>query len=340
MHETKPAIVVANGSAAWRSDCRRALGPLPARIVETADAPGTLLAARGSDVALIVLDARLPDLPGAAVAERLRRDARTAATPVILVDAAGFDVGRLRDAYRAGAVDCLMNMPAESDLLRHKAGVFVELCNRRLLLERAIRRAARSCARLKERQQAAWREATHDALTGLPNRLLFDDRLDQSLKRATRARRCFAVGFMDLDGFKAVNDCYGHAAGDELLTAVAARLQRALRGTDTVARIGGDEFALLFADVSLAEACRSLRHKLRQAICEPLTLAATLDGAPARIVPRASIGIALYPDHAGDRPALLRLADVAMYAAKRAGGGVCLCGGPPPGPPLPGALPG
>jgi diguanylate cyclase (GGDEF)-like protein len=322
----QPKILIANSSAPWRDHCRQTLAPLPADLVEAGDAQAVLHAARQSDLALILLDTQLPQMCAFEVAARLRSDPRTAGTPVILTDSAGFSAERIRNGYRAGAVDCLLNMPAESDVLRQKAGVFVELARRRMALERAVRRAERYCNALKEHRKAAWLQATHDPLTGLPNRALFDDRLEQSLRQALRTQQRFAVGFMDLDDFKQVNDRYGHAAGDQLLAGIAARLKQVLREADTIARIGGDEFALLFRDVGLADACHFLQHKLHRALCEPVTLASTLDGRPVRIRPRASIGIALYPEHARESGALLKMADGSMYAAKRAGGGVCLCG--------------
>ncbi len=335
----QPKILIANASAPWRTHCRETLAPLPAQLVEAHDGHSTLDAARQTDLALILLDVQLPQISGYEVAARLRSDGLTSGTPVILSDSIGFNAERLRNGYRAGAVDCLLNMPAESEVLRQKARVFLDLCRRRMALERAVRRAERYCNALKEDQKAAWRQATCDALTGLPNRALFEDRLEQSLKQAARSRHRFALGFMDLDGFKQVNDRYGHAAGDELLADVAVRLKRVLRDTDTVARIGGDEFVVLFRDLDRVEACGFLRDKLHRAICEPTTLHATFDGRPVRIQPRASIGIALYPDHALEGSTLLKIADASMYAAKRAGGGVCLCGDGQSGPAMPVPVP-
>jgi diguanylate cyclase (GGDEF)-like protein len=199
-------------------------------------------------------------------------------------------------------------------------------------MERAIERFEREnarlqarCARIREEQLRAWQSATRDALTRLPNRALFEDRLTQALHLAARARRRVAVAFMDLDGFKQVNDCHGHCAGDELLTRVAQRLRQATREGDTVARLGGDEFALLLENLD-AQACVGfLRERVHRIVCAPLVIDATLGGAPAVVRPRASIGIALFPDHAQGGDALLRRADASMYAVKRDGGGVRLC---------------
>lgn len=322
----QPKILIANDSAPWRQHCRETLAPLPAQLLEAGDGHAALQAARQEDIALVLLDVHLPELSCYEVAARLRGDERTAGTPVILMDHNGFDAARMREGYRAGAVDCLLNMPAESEVLVQKARVFLELARKRMALERAIHRAELYCSALKEDQKTAWQQATRDALTGLPNRALFEDRLEQSLTQAARGNQRFGLGFLDLDGFKQVNDRYGHAAGDELLVRVAMRLRRVLRETDTVARLGGDEFALLFRDLERGEACTLLCEKLSRALGEPVTLEATLDGTPVSLVPRASIGIALYPDHAREGETLLKRADASMYVAKRSGGGVCLCG--------------
>lgn len=165
------------------------------------------------------------------------------------------------------------------------------------------------------------RRAFIDPLTGLPNRMLFEDRLLHAMQRYdrdddSRARRepCkLAVLFVDLDGFKPINDMLGHAVGDEVLKEAARRLRTATRDSDTVARIGGDEFVLLAEDVPDVADCASLANRVIQVLAQPLEVQGhqvTLSG---------SVGVALYPEH-GDRMKLVQNADAAMYTAKRAGG--------------------
>lgn len=156
--------------------------------------------------------------------------------------------------------------------------------------------------------------AQHDGLTDLPNRALFASLFGQALDLAARERSGLAVLFIDLDGFKPVNDLHGHAAGDELLKALAARIRATLRGSDRAGRIGGDEFVAFLQNVPGPEAAAVVASKLLSAIEEPVAY----EGAELRV--GASIGVALYPDHARDQDALFRLADEAMYRAKRAGG--------------------
>jgi diguanylate cyclase (GGDEF)-like protein/PAS domain S-box-containing protein len=159
--------------------------------------------------------------------------------------------------------------------------------------------------------------AYHDPLTGLPNRVLVEEQLDLALARARRTGRAVALMFVDLDDFKDVNDKLGHAAGDQLLAAVATRLRAVLRDSDLLARQGGDEFIVLLSDLaeSPVRAAEAVGVKLLGALREPFVVASTEERTGA------SIGISLYPDDASDTEALLRHADAAMYDAKAAGGG-------------------
>lgn len=170
-----------------------------------------------------------------------------------------------------------------------------------------------SISHLIQQQQKLERMANHDALTGLPNRLLLSDRLELALAHAERTQDFLAVCYIDLDGFKPVNDSMGHAAGDYLLCEIAQRLLAAMRGNDTVARLGGDEFVILFGDLKQPEDCTELLDRLLQGIAQPVAIQA--DAA----VVTASIGVAIFPRDAGTPDALLRHADQAMYQAKQLG---------------------
>jgi diguanylate cyclase (GGDEF)-like protein len=157
---------------------------------------------------------------------------------------------------------------------------------------------------------ASQHQALHDPLTGLPNRELFGDRVEQAIRASDRGLQPAALLLLDLDRFKDVNDTLGHHHGDLLLGEVAARLTGTLRAVDTVARLGGDEFAVLLPDAS-ADGAAAVAQKVRTALHQPLTL----DGVGLDL--DASVGIAVYPDHGGDAAELLQHADVAMYAAKQ-----------------------
>ena len=166
---------------------------------------------------------------------------------------------------------------------------------------------------ISERQQAAealTHQALHDALTGLPNRLLLHDRLERAIAAARREQASVALLVMDLDRFKEVNDTLGHHYGDLLLCELGKRLHGALRDVDTVARLGGDEFAVLLPRANDADATQAAL-RLLDAINRPFLI----DGHPIDV--GASIGIALSPEHGSEPGTLLRRADVAMYIAKR-----------------------
>ena len=167
------------------------------------------------------------------------------------------------------------------------------------------------------RQAQLAAQAMYDPLTGLPNRSLLQDRLEQAIAQARRSRRAFAVALMDLNRFKEVNDTLGHDVGDELLREVAARLRRAVRAEDTVARMGGDEFVVVLHDLTEPDV---------PAFCAKLlaSLGADFEWGRHSIDVGASIGIALCPAHARSPGSLIRFADIAMYAAKRAGKGYAL----------------
>ena len=166
---------------------------------------------------------------------------------------------------------------------------------------------------LKHHQQQLERIAHYDALTGLPNRVLLADRLHQAIVQSQRRKRCLAVVFLDLDGFKAVNDGHGHAAGDALLIALSNRLQAALRESDTLARIGGDEFVAILADLEHPHDCDPILARMLQSACEPVHIGA------AELRVSASMGVTLYPQDGVEVDLLMRQADQAMYTAKQAG---------------------
>lgn len=163
-------------------------------------------------------------------------------------------------------------------------------------------------------EQAIRDMAFHDPLTGLPNRKLLSDRLELALAQARRGKREMAVLFLDLDGFKTVNDGWGHAQGDALLRDVAGRLAGALRTGDTVARLGGDEFTVLIPELPHEEGAVEVSRK----ILRELERTFRVGGSECRV--SASIGIALYPRDGEDADTLLRNSDAAMYRAKLAGG--------------------
>jgi diguanylate cyclase (GGDEF)-like protein/PAS domain S-box-containing protein len=164
-----------------------------------------------------------------------------------------------------------------------------------------------------EHQRQLEHIAHYDTLTGVPNRVLLVDRLAQALARAKRDRRLMAVCYVDLDGFKQINDSFGHDAGDRVLVEVTRRIKEAVREDDTVARLGGDEFVVLLVGLEQAEECAGTLHRLLERISQPIPVHGEV------LSVSASIGVALYPEDEEDADTLLRHADQAMYVAKQAG---------------------
>jgi diguanylate cyclase (GGDEF)-like protein len=196
-------------------------------------------------------------------------------------------------------------LPLSTTALLLIAGVLVVL----------LRHIRRSTLALEASEAQAHHLAFHDTLTGLPNRAMFDDRLGHELANARETKKAVALLYLDLDGFKNVNDTLGHPAGDELICAVASRLKQAVRSTELIARIGGDEFAIIQTGLRSPAEAEILCLRLLELVNEPFAIA----GTQARV--GVSVGIAFGPADAQDRAELARKADIALYEAKAAGKG-------------------
>ena len=201
--------------------------------------------------------------------------------------------------------------------MRRKSGelIWVDLCGTMLPDDEALW-AMVDITAVKKAQERAEYVAFHDALTGLPNRLLLADRMRQAVGVARRTGKQVAVCYLDLDGFKQVNDVHGHDAGDELLTEIGRRLLALLRADDTAARIGGDEFVLLLSMIDRTSDWEHVLERLVASVTAPIQL-----GSGARVSVGTSIGVALAPYDGVEASALLTKADQAMLRAKRAGKG-------------------
>ncbi len=171
----------------------------------------------------------------------------------------------------------------------------------------------------KVAEELVHHRATHDSLTGLPNRAMFSALLEQALRSAKRRERKLAIFFIDLDGFKVVNDLHGHGAGDSLLRQMAVRFRDAVRTSDVVVRLGGDEFVVLAQELAERDGVSAIAKKLLDAAALPVQVA----GRECRV--SASIGISVFPDDGNDENSLMKNADQAMYAAKREGKNAFRC---------------
>lgn len=178
----------------------------------------------------------------------------------------------------------------------------------------AVAGTVRDVTRRRAWERKLWRHANHDHLTGVPNRRLFLDRLEQDMRLARRSRNLLALLYVDLDGFKEVNDRLGHDAGDTLLREAAQRIRACTRETDTVARMGGDEFTVVLVDAGTRSDVEGVARAVQTRLSRPYSVGGE------RIELSGSVGIALYPQHGETADELLMHADEAMYTAKRLGG--------------------
>lgn len=202
---------------------------------------------------------------------------------------------------------------SEEELESRVAGRTRELVERGIELAERSRALEDANARLRENERALEHMTRHDALTGLPNRVLLNDRIEHAVARARRSGRHVSLLMIDMDGFKLVNDLHGHSVGDQMLEMVAERLGKCVRETDTVARFGGDEFVILLEDLIEQNDALGVADKLIASINEPFDLTA------GNMRVGVSVGIAYFPKDAPDAKQLLRRADMAMYSAKKSG---------------------
>ena len=269
---------------------------LQAEIIETDGARGLFASEQWTESDCILLDFHLADSDGLAILEHMRLRAGAEMPPVVMLTGAGSEWIAVETIKRGGH-DYLV-----------KDGITAPM------LERSIRNAI-------EKRQLAWQIASktremerlslYDALTGLPNRNLYLDRLTQMVKRSARTEERFALFVMDLDQFKEINDTLGHQAGDALLKTIGARLSSVSRESDTVARLGGDEFAAILPTTNSVEGAVVMAEKIEKTVRETVLL------EQGTVQVGISIGIVFFPEHGRDTDTLFRNADIAMYEAKR-----------------------
>ncbi len=244
---------------------------------------------------LILLDLQMPGMDGFQVMEGLKEIEADGYLPVLAITA---QPGLKLRALAAGAKD-FITKPFELVETQTRIHNMLEV---RLLYKQ-----------LQQYSHALESMAMHDALTGLPNRRLLMDRLSSAIAHARRNKGTMAVMYLDLDGFKAINDSLGHDAGDMLLRQVADRLVAAVRQEDTVARMGGDEFVIGLWETSDADGVANLASKVMQAISRPYRI----QGRDVSMT--ASVGVGIYPLHGEEVETLMKAADLAMFEAKRSG---------------------
>ena len=322
--ENKARILIVDDNADKRLALASVLDNLGEHVVQAESGRDALRLLLSNEFAVILLDVKMPEMGGYETAALIRTRKQSQSTPIIFVTAYNRVETDMLEGYSLGAVDYIF-APIIPEILRAKVAVFVDLYHKTQVIKRygqeleslvALRTAALT-AEIAERRQTQERLhylAHHDALTDMPNRVLFVERLKQALARAQGRKHVVAVLFIDLDRFKLVNDTLGHEAGDQLLRTVAANLLSCIRDGDAVARFGGDEFAVFLNDVSTFEDVPPLAQKFLDALAAPFNLEGT------EFFVTSSIGISLFPSDGSDTQTLMKNADTAMYRAKQQGG--------------------
>lgn len=287
--EEKPVVLLADDDPSIRLMVRHVLESEDYEIIEAEDGLEAIKAVEKQNPALILLDAVMPGLDGFATCKQIK-DRGHADIPVIMITGLD-DEASVERAYDVGAIDYITK-PIKWAVLKHRV---------RSVVQRVV--AERKVQRLEYR----------DSLTQLPNRLLFLDRLDQAIVRASRHRESIALLVVDIDDFKLVNDSFGHDAGDQLIKAVGTLLSKALRRADTVARLGGDEFAIIIENVDGDDDAISIADNLTTVLEHNVRL------NDQETFTSASVGIAMYPQDGTTSGTLLKNADTAMFRAKENG---------------------
>lgn len=301
----KPKILVVDDLPANLLSMKSLLKKVDVDIV-TADSGNNALAiALEKNLALILLDVNMPKMDGYEVAALLSEAEETKNIPIIFVTALDHDKANIIKAYNSGAVD-YVEKPISAEILISKVNYFIKLWTLKngLELEIKLRKTAE-----KEIEYLA----QHDSLTHLPNRRQLHTQLQYILDRSIRSNERFAVLFLDLDGFKKINDQLGHECGDEILIEVADRFKHQIRSFDILARYGGDEFVIILTDIT---ASLLLTAKLGELVAE---VSAPFFREENEIQIGVSIGVAIYPDHGETIDTLISHADSAMYQAKQDG---------------------
>jgi len=288
-YEERPVVVLADDDPSIRLMVRHVLESEDFDIVEASDGLEAIKAVEKHHPALILLDAVMPGIDGFTTCQQIKDKGHTD-IPVMMITGLDDDASVER-AYEVGAID-FITKPIKWAVLKHRVKSVVA----KVIAERKV-------------QLLAYR----DTLTNLPNRLLFADRLEQSVIRAERSRTSMALMLVDIDDFKLVNDSFGHEAGDKLIKAVGQLISRSLRRADTIARLGGDEFAVIIEGIEGPEDAISIADNLTTILEHNVRL------DDQETYTSASIGIAVYPDDGKDARTLLKNADTAMFRAKENG---------------------
>jgi len=288
--EQIPVILIADDDPSIRLVLKHSMQQSGYHVVEASNGLEAVQAVIKQIPDLILMDAVMPEMDGFRATSEIKKLTDCQETPILMATSLDDDQSIAR-AFDVGACDYITK-PFNWSVLKHRTARMLFAAD----AERKIRHLA-----------------YHDALTGLPNRTLFMDRIDQAISRAQRESGKFAILYIDIDHFKVINDSMGHAAGDHLLNVVSQRLTDVLRKTDTIARLGGDEFTIIIEDLEEAESVALVAKNILASLDKPIEI------FEKEVHIGGSIGIALYPQDGENFGTLLKNSDTAMYKAKELG---------------------
>jgi len=285
-----PVVLIADDDPSIRLVLKYTMEQSGYQVIEVANGLEAVQAVIRYTPDLILMDAVMPEMDGFRATEEIKKILEFQTTPILMATSLDDDQS-ITKAFEVGASDYITK-PFNWSVLKHRTARMLSAAN----AEKEIRHLA-----------------YHDVLTGLPNRMLFMDRIDQAISRAQRENSKFALLFLDIDHFKVINDSMGHAAGDQLLNVVSQRLTQVLRKTDTVARLGGDEFTIIVEALDDCELVAVIAKNILSSLEKYIEI------NQKEVYIGGSIGVALYPQDGENFGALLKNADTAMYRAKELG---------------------
>ncbi|MBF0612034.1 MAG: EAL domain-containing protein [Magnetococcales bacterium] len=308
--DTKPAILVVDDSPNNVRLLSRILGN-GYRVLFATNGPDALAIVQSQRPDLVLLDLKMPGMDGFAVCRALQDHPATADIPIVLVTGVQ-DPEVESNGFSCGAVD-FITKPVNPQVVRARVKTHLAIKKQREALEETNLKLTKEVQDRQRLEVQLREQAEFDSLTGLPNRKLFHDRLEQATLTGERNERSFALLFLDLDRFKWVNDTLGHDAGDELLIEAATRLKGVLRKSDSLARLGGDEFTVMLPDILHESYAELVGRKILEQLSQPFFL------TKGEVTVSGSVGIAIFPYDGMTAGELIKNADAAMYQAKAAG---------------------
>ncbi|MCF6777207.1 EAL domain-containing protein [Thiotrichales bacterium 19X7-9] len=316
-----PKVLVVDDRKENLVSMQTVLKKLPVEIITTEFPEQALELVNSTSFSLILLDVQMPRMDGFEVAEKIRQMQRAYVVPIIFVTAISTEQRHVFKGYESGAIDYIFK-PVNPLVLKSKVEIFTQIARNQIKLKQLLHKKNGLLYKVQKLNAQLGYLAYHDPLTMCSNRAGFEQNLTKALENALRYRRKFAVLFIDLDRFKLVNDVYGHDYGDKILQEVAKRLQTVIRKTDHVARIGGDEFAIVLEEIKNFHGAGVVAQNLISRLSEPYMI------KNKELKIGISIGIACYPsdnqhkkvhkvDVKSETETVVKNADAAMFKAKK-----------------------